>query len=92
MTPDPMDETMRRLRQACQEALASEPLLDRWLLDRSLGVPCLVGVVTGHPLFPDGRFVRTSRLRRLEPEAGWAQTRNRFYRLGQSLDDWRKLQ
>lgn len=92
MASDPMDELTRLLREASHTALAGQPLLERWLLDRSLGFPCLVGVVTGHPLIPDGHFVRTSRLRRIEPEAGWALTRNRYYRLGQSLDDWRKLQ
>lgn len=80
----------RRLHAASQETLAGQPLLERWDVDQSLGRPCLVGYVTLHPRFPDGRFVRTSLLLRFAPEAGWALTLNRFYRLGASMEDWLK--
>ncbi|MFC3692652.1 DUF6634 family protein [Chenggangzhangella methanolivorans] len=89
---DEFDEMKRRLREASHEALAAAPLLERWFVDRSLGKPCLVGFVSGHPEIVDGRCVRTSLLLRIAPEAGWARTRNRFYRLGRSLDEWRVLQ
>jgi hypothetical protein len=46
--------------------------------------------VGGHLLIKDGRFVRTSLLRRYAPEAGWALTLNRYYRLGTSMADWLK--
>jgi hypothetical protein len=78
----------RRLHAASQEALAGQPLLERWAVDRSLGRACLVGYVTLHPLIEDGRFMRASLLRRFAPEVGWALTLNRFYRLGTSMEDW----
>lgn len=77
-----------RLHAASQEVLAGQPMLERWALDQSLGQLCLVGYVSGHPLIEDGRFMRTSLLRRHAPEAGWALTLNRYYRLGLSLQDW----
>ncbi|GBD46858.1 DUF6634 family protein [Methylopila sp. Yamaguchi] len=77
-----------RLHAASQEALAGQPLLERWAIDRSLGGACLVGYVSGHPLIADGRFMRSSLIRRHAPEAGWALTLNRFYRLGTSMEDW----
>lgn len=84
------EDLARRLHAASQEALAGQPLLERWAVDQSLSRPCLIGYATGHPLFPDGHFVRTSLLLRFTPEAGWALTLNRFYRLGTSMEDWLK--
>ena len=80
----------RRLHAASQEALVGQPLLERWAVDRSLGRACLVGYVSGHPLIADGRFMRSSLIRRHAPEAGWALTLNRFYRLGTRMEDWLK--
>ena len=80
----------RRLHAASQEALAGQPLLERWAIDPSLGGSCLVGYVSGHLLIADGLFMRSSLIRRHAPEAGWALTLNRFYRLGTSMEDWLK--
>ena len=86
-----INRTLERLREASHAVLFDAPLLERWSLDRSTGDRCLIGFVSGHPHLGDGRYVRTSVVLRHVPEAGWALTLNRVYRLGISMDDWRRL-
>lgn len=60
----------------------SAPVLDRWsrTLRPSL---CLQGLVSGHPvLVGQDRAIHTSQIWHLDPEAGWARTYSRWYRLG----------
>lgn len=90
--PHAIKAQLEALREASHEALGEAPILERWQVDRSLGRAALIGFVFGHPSFEDGRYVRTSYLVRIVPEAGWARTRNRLYRLGSSFDVWRALQ
>jgi hypothetical protein len=97
MTPQKTDPhaiaaQLAALREASHEALSNAPILERWQVDRSLGPAALIGFVFGHPLFEGGRYVRTSYLVRIVPEAGWARTRNRLYRLGSSFEAWTALQ
>ncbi|MFN7090865.1 MAG: DUF6634 family protein [Allorhizobium sp.] len=40
------------------------------------------GIVTGHPLLPDGDEVVTSQLIYMNPDIGLARTLSRWYRLG----------
>lgn len=40
------------------------------------------GIVTGHPLLPDGEDVVTSQLMFLDPTVGLARTLSRWYRVG----------
>lgn len=40
------------------------------------------GIVTGHPLLPDGKEIVTSQLMYLDPDAGLARTLSRWYRIG----------
>lgn len=62
------------------EDLKDAPLLEYWdLVKRS--VPCLEGQTTDHPIL-GGTTVRTSELWALAPQAGWARTYSRFYRIG----------
>lgn len=63
--------------------LADAPILNHWS-GWMLEVPCLAGLVTGHPL-ARGPRVRTSPLWALHPSGRWARTETRFYRLGDPL-------
>lgn len=45
-------------------------------------VPCVEGVVVGHPLLGDGRRIKTSQLFCVDPGMKWIRTLSRFYRLG----------
>lgn len=47
----------------------------------------LIGEVRGHPRLPDGAFIHTSRVVRLDVEAATAETLNTFYSLGEKLTD-----
>lgn len=65
--------------------LRDAPVLDAWRVVEIRRLPpkrVLVGVVTGHPDYPDGTLVATTGLALLEIDAGWARTTRRFYRLG----------
>lgn len=72
------------LAQAEPEAihLAEAPSIDRWCAAVVDDLPVLVGVVTGHPQLRPGARTVTSPLLRIDPEAGWARTFSRYYRLG----------
>lgn len=66
-------------------SLAMDPTLDAWRVIETRRLPpkrVLVGVVIGHPDFKDGTLLATTGLVALEPEAGWARTTRRFYKLG----------
>lgn len=63
------------------EHLRAAPRIERWSLGL-LPTPCLLGTAFGHPLLGSGRHVHTSMLILIDPEAGWARTLSRFYRLG----------
>jgi hypothetical protein len=64
--------------------LAGAPRLADWMpmRDPQNGLPVLFGQVTGHPRLGSGRWIRTSPLLAISPEAGWARTVSRFYVLG----------
>lgn len=63
--------------------LAGAPLLDLWRPMANLqGSVVLWGEVSGHPRL-GATTITTSRLIALDPEAGWARTLSRWYRLGQ---------
>ena len=56
--------------------------LEKWELD-VWGYDTLVvnGRVSGHPKLPDGAWIHTSRVLRIDFEAGTAETLNTFYTL-----------
>lgn len=63
-----------------QDDLATAPLLESWY--HAVRVrPCLSGLVTGHPSL-SGPRVFTSEVFALSPDANWARTLSRYYRLG----------
>ncbi len=64
-------------------ALMAAPFLDQWI-HSSRKVPCLEGVVEGHPSLPDGHQIVTSEVYahlRADDEH-FVRTLNRWYRLG----------
>jgi hypothetical protein len=74
-------QDLRANGSPCAERLRAAPRIERW----SLGLfptPCLLGTAFEHPLLGSGRRVHTSALILIDPEAGWARTLSRFYRLG----------
>ncbi|WJS83919.1 DUF6634 family protein [Paracoccus sp. TOH] len=66
--------------------LAQAPVLSDWKAaispDRHM---MLWGEVTDHPLLGNAS-IHTSQLIAIDPEAGWARTASRWYRLGRSID------
>ncbi|MEX6509189.1 DUF6634 family protein [Jiella sp. M17.18] len=66
--------------------LAKAPRLDDWRVGHR-AVPCLTGVVDGHPVIRDGRHALTSDLWLIAPDLGFARTLGRFYRLGVPFDE-----
>jgi hypothetical protein len=64
-------------------------LLEGWQLLELGGKPlCLLGFATGHPLLPGyRRRVRTSRVIKLDPANGTAETINTIYRLRHRVGD-----
>ncbi|HTO34045.1 MAG TPA: hypothetical protein VL202_23155 [Pararhizobium sp.] len=64
-------------------ALMAMPFLDQWF-HSSRKVPCLEGVVEGHPSLPDGHQIVTSEVYAhfQADEEHFARTLNRWYRLG----------
>lgn len=62
--------------------LAAAPLLENWRPFSTLdGGTLLAGYVSDHPALREGP-IRTSGLLALDPDAGWARTVSRWYRLG----------
>jgi len=72
------------------ERLADAPTLHAWRLV-SRPVPCLAGRGRGHPRLPPGPVVTTD-LWAIDPNAGWARTLSRFYRLGASAPSQKDLE
>ncbi|RQP08208.1 MAG: ATP-dependent Lon protease [Paracoccus sp. BP8] len=66
--------------------LAQAPVLKNWSPAISpRGHVILWGEVIGHPIL-DSDHITTSQLIAIDPEAGWARTASRWYRLGRSID------
>ena len=66
--------------------LAVAPVLTEYVLAKK-ELPCLAGLVTGHPRLGDGHLVATSDLWLYAPTMGWARTLSRTYRLGRPHHD-----
>lgn len=90
MTPTQLQQFQRGLdairaaeRGPTRDDLAGAPILDYWrvMIDHRLyPMPVLWGEVTGHPTLGTD-LITTSRLVALEPDAGWARSVKRWYRL-----------
>ena len=66
--------------------LATAPVLSDWKAAISPdGHVMLWGEVTDHPRLGNAS-IHTSQLIAINPEAGWARTASRWYRLGRSID------
>ncbi|CAN7420599.1 hypothetical protein LJR231_002712 [Phyllobacterium sp. LjRoot231] len=63
-----------------KKALASAPLIDQWSLG-TRPVPCLYGVISGHPRFRRSEGV-TSDVWVMSPNRRFIRTMSRYYRLG----------
>lgn len=65
---------------------ADAPLLQGWhrhvIEVARRPAPALIGTVTGHPEFPDGTVMVTTRVPAGDEGEGWVRTTRRFYRLG----------
>ncbi|MFT2215047.1 hypothetical protein ACLJYM_24780 [Rhizobium giardinii] len=93
--PTRISEEIRRLKKLVADlerleagaidspALMAAPFLDQWI-HASRKVPCLEGVVEGHPSLPDGRLILTSEVHaHLHAEdEHFVRTLSRWYRLG----------
>lgn len=67
------------------EDLEGAPHLDMWrALLAPECAPILTGNVSGHPIL-GARMITTSQLVAIDPDAGWARTASRWYRLGMPL-------
>ena len=72
--------------------LSAAPVLDEPRL-APIALPVLTGAVTGHPLLPGvERRIATSLVEIISPQAHWARTQSRFYRLGEAPIGFRPLQ
>jgi hypothetical protein len=86
-SPDHMRRLLRELENLeagmldTNDVLTGAPLLEDHRL--VLGwCHAMKGIVTGHPLLPDGNEVVTSQLIYMNPDIGLARTLSRWYRLG----------
>ena len=61
--------------------LASAPLINGWC-HMMRPAPCLIGVVTGHPICR-GPITMTSDIQVMARHQGWMRTSSRLWRLGQ---------
>lgn len=62
--------------------LRNAPILDQWSAGIGTdGCPRLYGRVTGHPRLREGARIYTSPYFQVDPEAGWARTWSRIYKL-----------
>lgn len=69
-----------------EEDLAQGPVLSNWKAAISPdGHVMLWGEVIGHPLLGNAS-IHTSQLIAINPQAGWARTASRWYRLDRSID------
>lgn len=67
--------------------LAASPQLDCWYHTHNHNFLALGGIVTGHPILPDGDHITTSALLWIADDKRAARTVSRYYRLGTSLED-----
>lgn len=84
------DKVLRAIAAAeagpTEEDIAQAPVLSDWKAAISPGDHVMLwGEVTDHPLLGNAR-IHTSQLIAIDPEAGWARTASRWYRLGRSID------
>ncbi|RFC65932.1 hypothetical protein DYI37_00080 [Fulvimarina endophytica] len=92
---DDLAATVRQLRDLLRDLEAIQagwrpspadlwqaPVLEGWEIG-SRTVPCLLGLVQGHPTLDDHRLIRTSEVWAIAPEFGYARTLSRLYRLGE---------
>lgn len=67
--------------------LINAPVLNHWsALVTPKGSPFLFGMVSGHPRL-GSRWITTSQLVGINPEAGWARTASRWYQLSYPFAD-----
>jgi hypothetical protein len=66
--------------------------LDSWVFTLVAGHPVLFGTVKGHPGHQEGAHVRTSKIVKVDLQAGTAETLNTIYTLGESLADQAEVQ
>ena len=83
------DKVLRAIAAAeagpTEEDLAQAPVLSGWKAAISPGGHVMLwGEVTDHPLLGNAS-IHTSQLIAIDPEAGWARTASRWYRLGQPI-------
>lgn len=77
-------DDLRRLRRGEHPSPAElrvAPSIDQWVIGERK-VPCLLGLVQGHPDLPQLRLSMTSELEVFNGERGYARTRSRLYALG----------
>ncbi|KGJ06000.1 ATP-dependent Lon protease [Paracoccus versutus] len=84
------DKVLRAIAAAeagpSEEVLAQAPILSDWKAAISPGGHVMLwGEVVDHPLLGNAS-IHTSQLIAIDPEAGWARTASRWYRLGRSID------
>jgi hypothetical protein len=83
------DEVLRAIADAergpTDEELSDAPYVNHYRLETiGKSVQQIYGQVQGHPTIDDP-YVTTTPLFAFDPDAGWARTRSRWYRLG---PDW----
>lgn len=66
-------------------ALSSAPRLNHWLYSARF-VHTIIGCVDDHPDFSDEKMHMTSQIICIDPDAGWARSASRLYRLGERMD------
>ncbi|WP_299938225.1 DUF6634 family protein [uncultured Pelagimonas sp.] len=83
------DEVLKAIADAergpTDEELTNAPIINHYRLETiGQSVQQIYGKVQGHPTIDDP-YVTTTPLFGFDPDAGWARTRSRWYRLG---PDW----
>lgn len=61
--------------------LKQEALLRNWRFIKEGDAIMVVGTVYGHPRFPDGHRIHTSKVLRYNPKPDVVETLNTFYKL-----------
>ncbi len=72
---------LRRGKHPTTEELAAAPSIDQWSMSTRF-VPCLVGLIQGHPSIAQLKLSITSDLEVINEARGYARTRSRLYALG----------
>jgi hypothetical protein len=89
------DQLIPRLRSLCDDltaldkggsiTLSTDPVgIEDWALMRR-AVPCLAGVMQGHPHITEGNFGFTTEIFYLDQDLGMARSMSRWYRLGSAM-------